>query len=158
MSLLRLDSEGFISLAEEVLSKGDALRFQASGISMLPFIRNGDILEIKPIELQLPVPWDIILCTIPNGKLVAHRIVAVKQVGGHQEFLIQGDGLVEPDGYIEPENMLGKVVGVVHNSGYRRLDTDLMKLAARLWHFIAPAVRHFRWYVSKAKQYLVLDR
>ena len=158
MSELRLESDGFESLIDEVLSKGDTLRFRARGVSMQPFIRDGDILEIQPNGGELFRTTDIVLCKSPKGKLVAHRIVGIKPGEGHDKLIIQGDALGQPDGNIDPGDVLGKVVAVIHDGGYRRVDTPLMRFAGHLWVRIVPAGRQFRNNLVRFKRYLTSKR
>ena len=159
MSELRLESDGFESLADEVLSKGDTLRFRARGISMQPFIRDGDILEIQPNVGELFRTTDIVLCKSPKGKLVAHRIVGIKPGGeGRGKLIIQGDALGQPDGNIDPGEVLGRVVAVIRDGEYKRVDTLFMRFAASLWIWIAPTGRQFRNNLSLFKRYLTSKR
>jgi hypothetical protein len=47
---LKINNELTSDLWEEVLDKGYSFRFKVFGVSMLPLIRAGDILTIKPVE------------------------------------------------------------------------------------------------------------
>ena len=158
MSEFRLESDGFESLVDEVLSKGDNLRFRARGISMQPFIRDGDILEIKPNGGVFFCTTDIVLCKIPKGNLVAHRIVGIKPGEGRDKLIIQGDALGIPDGYIDPGDVLGKVVAVIRDGEYRRVDTQLMRFVGHLWIRVVPAGRQFRNNLVLFKRYLTSKR
>ena len=144
MSELRLESGGIESLADGVLSKGGTLRFRARGISMQPFIRDGDILEIQLDGGELYRRTDIVLCKIPTGRLVAHRVVGTEMGDGRGKLIIQGDALRQPDGNIDPGEVLGRVVAVIRDGEYKRVDTPFMRFAARIWIRIVPAGRQFR--------------
>jgi len=158
MSELRLESDGFESLVDEVLSKGDTLRFRASGISMQPFIRDGDILEIQPSGGELFRTTDIVLCKSPKGRLVAHRIVGIKPEEGRDKLIIQGDALWQLDGNIDTGEVLGRVVAVIRDGEYKRVDTPFMRFAAYLWIGIVPAGRQFRNTLARFKGYLTSKR
>jgi len=159
MSELRLESDGFESLADEVLSKGDTLRFRARGISMQPFIRDGDILEIQPNVGELFRTTDIVLCKSPKGKLVAHRIVGIKPGGeGRAKLIIQGDALGQPDGNIDPGDVLGRVVAVIRDGEYKRVDTPFMRFAGHLWMRVVPTGRQFHNNLVQFKKYLTTKR
>ncbi len=158
MSELRLESDGFESLIDEVLSKGDTLRFRARGVSMQPFIRDGDILEIQPNGGELFRTTDIVLCKSPKGKLVAHRIVGIKPVEGRDKLIIQGDALWQLDGNIDTGDVLGRVVAVIRDGEYKRMDTTFMRFAAYLWIGIVPAGRQFRSNLVLFKRYLTSKR
>ena len=125
---------------------------------MQPFIRNGDILEIQPNGGVLLRTTDIVLCKSPNGSLVAHRIVGIKRGEGRGKLIIQGDALGIPDGYIDPGDVLGRVVAVIRDGEYRRMDTLFMRFAARLWIGIVPAGRQFRNTLFQFKKKLTRDK
>ena len=50
---LKINNELTSDLWGEVLDKGYCFRFKAFVVSMLPLIRAGDILTIKPVEYVL---------------------------------------------------------------------------------------------------------
>ena len=154
MSEFHLESYRFESLADEVLSKGGTLRFRARGISMQPFIRDGDILEIQPNGGVLLSTTDIVLCKSPKGNLVAHRIVGIKSGEGRGKLIIQGDALGQPDGNIDTGEVLGRVVAVIRDGEYKRVDTPFMRFAVHSWIRIVPAGRQFRNNLVRFKRYL----
>jgi len=154
MSELRLESDGFESLVDEVLSKGDTLRFRARGISMQPFIHDGDILEIQPNEGKLFRTTDIVLCKSPTASLVAHRVVGTEMEDGRGKLIIQGDALGQPDGNIDPGDVLGRVVAVIRDGEYKRVDTPFMRFAGHLWIRIAPTGRQIRNNLVRYKKFL----
>ncbi|MFC2043560.1 S24/S26 family peptidase [Chloroflexota bacterium] len=158
MSELRLEPDRFESLADEVLSKGDTLRFRARGISMQPFIHDGDILEIQPNGGVIFSTTDIVLCKSPQGHLVAHRVMGTEMEDGRGRLIIQGDALGRPDGSINPGEVLGRVVAVIRDGEYKRVDTPLMRIAARLWIGIAPTGRQFRDTLLQFKKQLTRDK
>ncbi|MEA3438827.1 MAG: hypothetical protein U9R58_00935 [Chloroflexota bacterium] len=51
-SELALSGEALRELMREVLSKGVPVRFRARGWSMEPFIRNGDLICVSPLEID----------------------------------------------------------------------------------------------------------
>ena len=104
---LPLSGRALLELMMAVLSRGVPFRFKAKGWSMSPFIRDGDVITIAPINRQKPGLGDVVAFTRPDtGQLVVHRIIA-KQ-GDH--YLIVGDATPDnPDGIIPPNNLMGCV-------------------------------------------------
>lgn len=96
------------ALMESVLSSGHRFRFTAHGVSMSPFIRDGDRVELERIT-ALKV-GDIVAAS-REEKLLVHRIVAVK----NGKVLLKGDHLRNPDGWFEQADLLGKIVAVTHD-------------------------------------------
>lgn len=103
---LPLSNASLLALARSVLERGFALRFQAKGASMAPFIRDGDILTLAPGGTGGPRPGDIAAFVHPSdGKLCVHRVVALR--GG--KALIKGDNVSEPDCALPAGGILGYV-------------------------------------------------
>ena len=48
---------------------------------MLPFIRPGDLLTVRPLEGQGPRVGDVILYQVAGQRLIAHRVIGVKGMG-----------------------------------------------------------------------------
>jgi signal peptidase I len=100
----------FAGLMEAVLEKNVPFRFTATGCSMTPFIRDGDLITISPVPLRLR-PGDVVPFVNPScNKLMVHRILNVSQEG----YLIKGDNNSEPDGRIPASSIIGRVVRVEH--------------------------------------------
>lgn len=94
-------------LAIETLKKGQRLRYTAHGMSMTPFIRDGDRLTIEPLSMA-PRVGQVVLCQKPPFGFV-HRIIACDD---GDFFCLQGDNLSRPDGWYARTQLMGKVVGI----------------------------------------------
>ncbi len=70
------------------------------GISMLPLLREGDvvILEKKPIE-EISV-GNIIVYRSVKGHLIIHRVVEIKEIDGVTYFVTKGDNNPRDDSYL----------------------------------------------------------
>jgi len=98
----------FAGLMEAVLEKNVPFRFTATGCSMAPFIRDGDVITISLSPLRLR-PGDVVPFVNPScNQLLVHRILNVSQEG----YLIKGDNNSEPDGRIPASSIIGRVVRV----------------------------------------------
>jgi hypothetical protein len=107
-SVLSISNPQFIELMKAVLEKGASFRFRAGGSSMVPFIRDGDVLTLMLLK-NGPSPGEVCAFVHPqNGKLIVHRLVGRK----NNMFRFKGDNTREADGYVQLENILGKVVSV----------------------------------------------
>ncbi|MCJ7663849.1 MAG: S26 family signal peptidase [Desulfobacterales bacterium] len=105
-----------------VLSKGACFRFRSKGFSMSPFIKDGDVLTITPIEGTAPGFGDVVVFTHPNsGKLIIHRIIGKR--GG--SYRTKGDNSPEGDGLISRAAILGRVIKVERNGKYISLGLGL---------------------------------
>ena len=102
---LSLSARALAELMRTVLTRGVALRFYVRGGSMSPFVRNGDVITVSPLQRVRPGVGEVVAFTRPGDEnVVVHRVVAKR---GPNAF-IQGDAM---PGYmnenIPPENLLG---------------------------------------------------
>lgn len=105
-------------LAGELLRGGAPVRIKARGGSMLPFIRDGDVVLVNPAgnsEIRL---GDVICYETSPGTLFLHRVVRRRG----ERFVTKGDALAFTD-VVFPGQVLGKAVAVVGRRRLRRLDT-----------------------------------
>jgi signal peptidase I len=109
-SELSLSGESLQGLMVEVLTRGVPFRFRATGWSMAPFIRNGDIICISPIANNDPSIGEVVAFTqLETNKLIVHRIIGKQGAS----YIIQGDNAPEcPDSHVPQENLLGRVTSI----------------------------------------------
>ena len=108
-SELPLSNLGQLELLRGMMERGLPLRTRVLGLSMMPSIRDGDILTIAPIGDLEPRVGEVI-AFVPAGteRLTLHRVVACQESG----WLLRGDNCSESDGLIVREEILGRVVRV----------------------------------------------
>ncbi len=138
MAIIHINQSDFKGLADEILQQGHLLRFRAHGDSMHPFIRHADLLEVEPLGPQPVHRGDIVLCSLENGSLVAHRVVRCTLRSGEQSFLVQGDNRRRPDGFIKRENILGRVAAIERKGERVDLKSASQRLLSWLWLSFAP--------------------
>jgi len=111
MSFTRLEctSPAFAALSADLLSAGIALLFTAQGSSMKPMLRPDDILVVKPVDKHRIKIGDIVLCTVSETRLVAHRVISKRSRRDGVSFLVQGDRVSKPDGWVAEEMVHGRV-------------------------------------------------
>jgi signal peptidase len=111
-SELSLSGQVLTDLIRAVFEKGMPFRFRARGVSMYPFIMNGDVVTISPLANTSLRIGDVVAFTRPDtGILVLHRVIEK----GNDSFLIKGDNSPVPDGSVPAGNILGRVVEVERN-------------------------------------------
>jgi len=64
------------AVLQDVLSQGQSFRFRADGLSMLPFIRPGDLLTVRSLDGKAPGVGDVVLYQVTGERLAAHRVVS----------------------------------------------------------------------------------
>lgn len=94
------------------LSNNTPLRFKVRGFSMLPFIRDEDIVTISPLLNSSLVLGSAVAFTHPQTKRLAiHRIIGKQG----NFYLIKGDCVNRADGLIPKENILGTITNIERN-------------------------------------------
>lgn len=123
------------SLSAEILRSGNRLRFRAKGVSMMPFVRDGELLVIQPTS---NVRFgDIVLCRTADERVIVHRVVSV----GNGGILTQGDACRQPDSIVTEEDVLGRVVAVERGKRVQNLDEGLQRWLGVLWITLSPISR-----------------
>jgi hypothetical protein len=105
---LSLSGAAFIALLRAVLDKGVSFRFRATGFSMSPFIRNGDVLTVFPLSGRPRLGDVVAFVKQETGGLAIHRVVGT----GAGHCLIRGDNSSRDDGFVPEANILGCVTKV----------------------------------------------
>ncbi|MCF6248819.1 MAG: S24/S26 family peptidase [Desulfobacula sp.] len=91
-------------LLKKACKKGLPFKFIARGMSMSPFICDGDTIIIQPASQREAALGDIVAFICPeNGTLIIHRIVNKT----NDKFLLKGDNVFHYDGWVEKKNILG---------------------------------------------------
>jgi signal peptidase I len=107
--VLALSGEALKEFLQAVLAKGASFRFKARGVSMHPFIKDGEVVTVSPVQVDQLSPGDIVaFCQSETGKLVVHRILKKNSQG----FLLQGDNCPATDGLIPAASIVGRVTAV----------------------------------------------
>ncbi len=107
MKTQRPDSPLFRAMARDLLSAGCSVRFQVSGLSMLPTIRDGEFVHVAPVRAIELRCGDVVLVE-DGAKLRAHRLVG-KNASGDQ-FVTRGDASLEPDSPVRVAQILGRIM------------------------------------------------
>lgn len=103
-----LSGQALANVAGAILVRGAHFRFRARGWSMMPYIRDGDLLTLSPISGTLRLGDVVGFVHPPGDHLVVHRVVG-RTVDG---WLLRGDSLPEGDGRVDQMHILGRVTRV----------------------------------------------
>jgi signal peptidase I len=117
------------------LARGQHVRLTATGGSMLPFLHNGDIVELEPLK-SLPARGDIVLvrCAPDRERYVLHRLVRVEG----EKLFMRGDAQEHCEGPFAPGDVLGRVTKSYVNGRVRRFDSGLWRFAGLAWLLCVP--------------------
>jgi GNAT superfamily N-acetyltransferase/signal peptidase I len=141
MRELRLDDDTFLDLSAEILRQGGSFQFRAHGSSMVPFIRDGDLLTVAPTDPSSIGIGQVVLFRTRRDRLLAHRLVRKSEKGGEWILEMQGDARLSSDKPVPGERVLGRVVRIQRGDRIYRPDRGSWLLAARLWIRLLPLRR-----------------
>lgn len=129
-----LSSQSLAELMQATVTKGASLRLEVKGFSMLPFIRDSDVVTVSPLPAS-SIGLGRVVAFI-NPKLAIHRIIGKK----NGQYLIKGDNAFNADGLILREKIFGCVSKIERNGrsisfglGYERLVIALLN-KIQLWY------------------------
>ncbi|MGZ7066370.1 MAG: S24/S26 family peptidase [Candidatus Aminicenantales bacterium] len=103
---LPLSGESLTEIMRAVLAQKKPFRFRATGLSMSPFIKDGDVVTVRPLRSRPPRTGDIAAFLYPGtGKVAVHRIVREKS----GRYSLKGDNVPAIDGSLPLDRILGTV-------------------------------------------------
>lgn len=100
-----------LSIINAVLESGNSVELPASGYSMFPGLRPGDIVTVKPLyPEQILSPGSIIVYKTTGG-FVMHRLIKIVTAPeGEIRFVTRGDSLRQADPPFGREQITGIAV------------------------------------------------
>ncbi|MBC7765452.1 MAG: signal peptidase I [Hyphomonadaceae bacterium] len=104
-----LNPHELVQLAKEVLSQGNGFRFCAYGNSMMPFLKDGDIITLKPNRQNKRQVGEVVAFLQPkNNTLAVHRVLKVMD----NCCILKGDNNENIDGEIPNSAIIGIVTRI----------------------------------------------
>jgi hypothetical protein len=101
----------FENTVADLLGRGVSVRFQASGDSMHPSIRNGEHVHVAPVEWSSLRVGDVVLARARRG-LTAHRLVKVAAGA----VTTRGDNAIARDAALPHDAILGRITHIERDS------------------------------------------
>jgi len=125
-----------IVIVESFLQDTD-IYLKVNGMSMYPFMRDGDIIKITKITAKDMKIGDIILFKTSEDILVAHRLISKNK----ETYLTKGDARLGSDSKIMKSHLVGRTSSIQTRNGIDiPLDTKMirflfyiMALHSRTW-------------------------
>jgi signal peptidase I len=115
------------------LERGQRVSLTVNGSSMLPFINDGDVVELEPIRTALAL-GDVVLAESAAGHYVLHRVVRLL---GDSVWL-RGDAQAHREGPLPRLAVFGRADTVRRNGRVYALDRGWRRLAGRVWLGVHP--------------------
>jgi signal peptidase I len=131
-------------LIQERLHSGQTVRFTIPTTSMLPFLEAGDSVVVRASSVQELVIGDIVVAKL-DGRMVAHRLIALRAEGGNVWATTKGDNTPRADKPWPAAKALGMVTAVRSNGRER----DLGKMSARTLSRALALLSRSQWAVYR---------
>ena len=96
------------------------LRIPIRGTSMLPVLREGDEVSVRPARIYWP--GQVLVFLDPHGQVWVHRLLGAKPSGNGWRLFLKGDAASKLDPPVETGRVLGRVVAVRRDGADRPLD------------------------------------
>lgn len=124
----------FMPVIRSALERGQRVRMTVNGSSMLPFVRDGDVVELEPVHSS-PRVGDVVLLRCSGERYVMHRVV--RKEG--DALFIRGDAQPRSEGPFAPRDVLGRISLSQRNGHTRALDRGVWRFAGCAWILCAPS-------------------
>lgn len=131
-----------------VLKKYGSIELPASGNSMYPLIKDGDICKFTTCDPSKLTKGDIVLFLSCQGKLLAHRFYRVTTVNNLPYFIFKGDTNLATDTPITEEYILAKLK-------YIKRGKDILSINNLLylfWGKIIQSLPQLGYWIRKIKK------
>jgi signal peptidase I len=145
-------SAAFAELSADILRAGKALRFRATGASMQPLLRDGDVLLVRPLDPRAVRVGDVVLCSSEPGRIVVHRVLRRQAGPEGYRFTVQGDQVARPDGVIPEAQVYGRVATIERSGAYIDVSRPLMRMLGGY------AVLRSRWNIGRGRRLRLAGR
>ena len=78
------------SLRKQLIENNHSVKIVASGYSMFPFMRNGDIQTISPVPIEEIQIGDVAVFE-HNNDWISHRVVDIRKRNSETTLILRGD-------------------------------------------------------------------
>jgi hypothetical protein len=116
----------FESTVTDLLARGVAVRFAASGDSMHPAIRHGEHVYVAPVDWSSLRVGDVVLARAQRG-LTAHRLVKVAA----GLATTRGDNAAARDAAVSQTAIIGRITHVERDGATVAVPRPRLRVAAR---------------------------
>lgn len=123
MQKLKLGSTDLAELAAEVFGRGGHFSFIARGSSMLPTLKDGDLLTAAyedPFSIKKD---DLLMYRTGDRRAAVHRVSDVSRASSHGEIFLSSDSSPQDRYGISTEQVMGRIVSATRNGKPVRIDT-----------------------------------
>jgi signal peptidase I len=150
-SSVPLSNSSLLKLSKDLLERKISIRFRAKGFSMRPFIQDGDLITVSPLQNSPVKVGDVVLYKTVDDQAIVHRVIQKTIKDNKTVFFIKGDAAFSQPEEVDTERILGRVVAIERNGRKRKLDTKLYRIIGLLFAWLSPFSRWIYPVGSKIK-------
>jgi signal peptidase I len=131
------------------LDRGQRVRMTVTGSSMLPFLRDNDVVELEPASVPRLGDMVLVQTAAPGAaeRYVLHRVARMDGAA----FFIRGDAQPHCEGPFTSDAVLGRVTTAWHNGRPRVLDRGVWRLAGLMWMRYVPFGLRLFWLAARLR-------
>jgi len=126
--MIVLPGRELMPVIRDALERGQSVSLTANGSSMLPFIHDGDTIELIKPRASL-MPGDIVLAESAVDRYVLHRVVRI----GENRVFLRGDAQKQCEGPLPRQAVLARIVTANHHGRVRVLDRGIWHWVGLVW-------------------------
>jgi signal peptidase len=119
------------ALRKEAIKNGHAVQTIASGTSMFPFLRKGDVLTIDPAPIETIKRGDIVVFE-NEEKWIAHRVINIRFIDGAIQITTRGDARISSDPTVNETNYIGLISAFERDFRKNSLQSFRKKLSSQI--------------------------
>ena len=130
---IRIANDQFFIHVLSHINEGKSVIMNVAGNSMLPFLKHGEKIVIRPIK-STDYKFGRILLVRSNTGYILHRIVKVSK----DKVILAGDGNLSQVEHIDKSDTLAVVEAVIRNNKQENVNSWSRLFAARIWFYSRP--------------------
>ena len=127
-----MNTQETTSLRKQLIENNHAVKIVASGYSMFPFMRNGDIQIISPVPIEEIQIGDVAVFE-RNNVWISHRVIDIRKTNNETTLILRGDTCIQIDPLVTKENYVGKTVAFERDGKVYHLDSFNRKNKLIVW-------------------------
>ena len=148
----RASQQRFLSVALPLLEEGFDVEFHVTGLSMRPFLQDGDLVRATPAGRRLPGRGEVVVAVVDGHGVMVHRVVRRKECEGGETLIeLSGDGMLGHDLQVPARCVRARVTDVIRHGrsvgtqpGRARIWRSLRGLRHAVERLLAMADRRFK--------------
>lgn len=95
--------------ALRALAREGPVPVRVRGGCMEPWVADGAVVRVAAARVYWP--GDVVVAGAPDGRLLAHRVLGYRLLGGRLALVTRGDGCAVHDSPVSLDRVLGRVEG-----------------------------------------------